>query len=589
MSNPPGPRAGDAAAPDPDRPAPFAPGEVVGGKYVLERVLGVGGVGMVLAARHVELDEVVAIKFLHHEMRQRPDVVRRFGVEARAAVRIKSEYAARVYDVGVSPSRGPYLVMEYLQGKDLADVLAERGPLPARRAVELVMQACEALAVAHSNGIVHRDVKPENLFLARRDDGSEVLKVLDFGISKGALSAGAAALAQTQELMGSPLYMSPEQVRAAGSVDHRTDVWSLGVVLYEMLAGEVPFPGETVTGVCARVLEAEPPPVARALEPLPEGLEAVVRRALEKDPAKRFQNVAEFAISLLAYGPGWARLSAERTNTIVRAAGHRVGVTLKVHSSAPPPSLLSGPSSRGALGDLGDLGMPPPPRGLAPFTQGAAGPSPVAGPPTDPEALRLLTNETRRTRRVVLVASTGALALAALAVALVLRPARAPAAAPAPGSAAATAPSAPAAASEVTLSLAATPPEAKLYLDDAPLGANPFKKKVPRDGLPHSVRAEAKGYATRSLALTFDSDKDIALGLDRAVAAAETARPLAPAPLWRAPTPSRRGGAATPPPSPPAAAPPAAPAAEPAPKPVEEVNLAKTKKPVRAIDSGNMW
>jgi serine/threonine-protein kinase len=582
-----------------ERPAAFRAGEVIGGKYVLERVLGVGGVGVVVAARHAELDEMVAIKFLHEEMQQRPDIVRRFGVEARAAVRIKSEYAARVFDVGVAPGRGPYLVMEYLEGNDLAEVLAERGPLAPKHAVAFVLQACEALAVAHAHGIVHRDIKPENLFVARRGDGTEAVKVVDFGISKGAL-AGGAPVAQTQELMGSPLYMSPEQVRASASVDHRTDVWSLGVVLYEMLTGQVPFPGDTVPSVCARVLESEPPPAS----PAPEGLQAALRRALAKDPARRFQNVAELAISLLPFGPSWARVSAERTTSIVRASGQSVGLALGSASSAPPPSPATTLTSASRLEAFG-ASVATPVAGLA--TGGAAlSPPPVPSfdfgglgvpPPTpslSPEALSALTSEARRTRRLVTAASTGALALAGLAVGLVLHSNRAApaseAVAPGAGPVAAAEPGA-ALGGEVMLSLGATPAEAKLFLDDKPLGSNPYKSKVARDGLAHSLRAEAKGYTTRSVAVLFDADKDVTLGLDRA-AAGEAGRGGAAGSGAKAGAGRRAAVAATPGTAPatsaPAAPSPAAPAEAP-PKSVQEVDLSKSRKPVRAIDSGNMW
>ena len=319
----------------------FVPGEVVGERYVIERVLGVGGVGIVLAAKHKELDETVAIKFLRPEVQNKPEIVRRFAREARAAVRIKSEHAARVFDVGVMPGRGPYLVMEYLEGKDLADVLVETGALSIRRAVELTLQACEALAVAHSNEIIHRDVKPENLFLARRADGTEILKVLDFGISKVALTGsvfgGDISLVKTQDLMGSPLYMSPEQIRSTADADQRSDIWALGVVLYELVTGQVPFQGETITKICAQVLEQDALPLTTHLPDVPEGFQAIVDRCLQKNPKNRFQNVAELAVAMLPFASTSARVFAERTTTILRASGAIVAVTMRFDSSMPPP------------------------------------------------------------------------------------------------------------------------------------------------------------------------------------------------------------------------------------------------------------
>jgi serine/threonine protein kinase len=383
----------------------FVAGEVVGGKYVIERVIGSGGVGIVVAARHSQLDETVAIKFLRKEVQSNQDIVRRFAREAKAAVQIKSEYAVRVFDVGEVAERGPYFVMEYLEGRDLGDVLAESGPMAPRRAVEYLMQTCEALAVAHSSGIVHRDIKPENLFLARRRDGSELIKVLDFGISKAVLTGSAFGVedaAATQDLMGSPLYMSPEQIRATADVDHRTDIWSLGVVLYELLTGHAPFPGETLTKICAAVLEDDPLPLDAHLRDLPEGLQQVVSRCLQKDVTKRFQNVAELAIALLPFGPTMARIFAERTSSILRAAGQVVGVAVRFSSAAPPGS---GPANV-------HIPQAPP----IPLFSAAPGPN-----STNPEALDALARESVKTRRIVVGVGLLAVALALVAVGVVVR------------------------------------------------------------------------------------------------------------------------------------------------------------------------
>jgi eukaryotic-like serine/threonine-protein kinase len=390
----------------PIRSDPFQAGEVIAGKYVIERVIGVGGVGIVLAAKHVELDETVAIKFLLPEVQTRSEIVRRFAREAKAAVRIKSEYAARVFDVGVLPGRGPYLVMEYLEGQNLADILAENGPMPVRRAVEYIMQACEALAVAHSSGIVHRDIKSENLFLARRD-GTEVVKVLDFGISKAALTGsffgGDGEIEKTQDLMGTPLYMSPEQIRSTRDVDQRTDVWSLGIVLFELITGRLPFEGETIPTVCAAVLESSPMPLASYMSDVPEGLQAVIDRCLQRDRERRFQNVAELAIALLPFGPSMARVFAERSSTIMRASGQTVGVTFRFHSSAaPPPDRTS--STTG-------VHIPAAPSTPTFPTMPAI--------PSDPAALSQITAEARRTRKFIIAAALLAVGLVAVGLAFV--------------------------------------------------------------------------------------------------------------------------------------------------------------------------
>jgi serine/threonine-protein kinase len=208
-------------------------GRVLLGKYRIEHVLGHGGMGMVLGARHLELGELFALKLLLPHALADEDLKHRFAREARAAARLKGEHAARVHDIGRLEDGAPYMVMEYLEGTDLRALLRARGPLPAAEAVDYMLQACHAIREAHALGIVHRDLKPANLFLARRPDGSACMKVLDFGISKE-LGSVAGDLTKTGELLGSPLYMSPEQMVRRRDVDGRSDVWALGVVLYEL-------------------------------------------------------------------------------------------------------------------------------------------------------------------------------------------------------------------------------------------------------------------------------------------------------------------------------------------------------------------
>ncbi len=312
------------------------PGAVIAGKYRVERVIGEGAMGIVLAARHLELDELVAIKCIRPEVHRMPDVLSRFAREAKASAHLGSEHIVRVIDVGVAPPLGPYMVMEYLEGQNLAALLQQGGPLSVRRASEYVMQVCEALALAHAAGITHRDVKPENLFLTRRGD-LDIVKVLDFGISKTALAARPFGkeihVAETACLMGTPLYMSPEQIRGTTEVDHRTDLWSLGVVLFELLTGRPAFAGETVTAVCALVLEATPPVLSAHCAGASPELAAVIERCLRKEAAERFQNAAELANALLPFAPSRARLHAERSSSVLRGR----------------PSLLSEPPSSAPL------------------------------------------------------------------------------------------------------------------------------------------------------------------------------------------------------------------------------------------------
>jgi len=301
-------------------PEDYAVGQVLSGRFRVEHVIGVGSMGVVLAARHLELDERVAIKFIRAEMQKVPGVLSRFAREAKAAVSIKSEHVAQVFDVGTAEGIGPYIVMEYLEGRDLGAVLELEGRLPIRRAVHYVMQACEALAVAHSTGITHRDIKPENLFLTRQGD-LELIKLLDFGISKAALTGTVfgdeLSGVEAQCLLGTPLYMSPEQIRATAEVDHRTDVWSLGAVLYELITAHSAFVADSVHQVWTRILETAPTPLCVHCPEAPASLQAVIDRCLEKDPTQRYQNVAELAIALLPFAPSRARLYAQRASSIL--------------------------------------------------------------------------------------------------------------------------------------------------------------------------------------------------------------------------------------------------------------------------------
>ncbi|MBK6697459.1 MAG: protein kinase [Myxococcales bacterium] len=275
-------------------------GETLDGKYRIDRIVGEGGMGIVLAATHLHLDEKVAIKVLLPELAKVPEVVTRFVREGRAAVKIKSEHVARVHDVTTLASGQPYMVMELLSGVDLGALLASHGRLPAEDAIGYVLQAAEALAEAHSKGIVHRDLKPANLFLAKREDGTLVVKVLDFGISK-LLGAGDEHMSMTKSrsMLGSPLYMSPEQLTAARDVDARADIWALGVILFELVAGEPPFDANTVAELGARVLGGGGAPTLASVRPdVDERLSAVVARCLEKERGRRYASIGELVEAL---------------------------------------------------------------------------------------------------------------------------------------------------------------------------------------------------------------------------------------------------------------------------------------------------
>jgi eukaryotic-like serine/threonine-protein kinase len=281
----------------------FAAGDVILGKYRIERLLGKGGMGFVLEATHLGLEQPVAIKMLLPACATRVDIVARFSREARAAAKLKNEHVVRVTDVGALDGGAPYMVMEYLFGRDLETLIEERGTIPISDAVEYVLEACEALAEAHARGVVHRDLKPGNLFLAERPDGRQVIKLLDFGISKALAKTDdqEESLTGTDVLMGSPRYMAPEQLRSARDVDTRADIWSLGVILYQLIAGTLPFDAETAPKLIAQIAGEDPMPIERARPGVPPALARAIMRCLEKDLERRFATVRELAAAIALF------------------------------------------------------------------------------------------------------------------------------------------------------------------------------------------------------------------------------------------------------------------------------------------------
>jgi serine/threonine protein kinase len=334
----------DGAMTDPFHvPTGVRAGDILIGKYRVERVLGFGGMGVVVAAHHLGLDQRVALKFLVPEAFSDPQAIVRFDREARAAAKIKSQHVARVTDVGTLDNGAPYMVIEYLEGEDLAACLQREGAFPIGEAVRLVLQACEAIDEAHRLGIVHRDLKPANLFCIRQSDGSRSIKVLDFGISKLtplATTTRGMDITRAGAVMGSPLYMSPEQMQSPHTVDERTDIWGIGVLLYELLSGDVPFKGVTMPEICLGVTTRPPLPIRRVRPDTPPVLERVILRCLEKDRSRRFSNVAELASAL-------APFASARAPVDVRAARQSSSAGLSVTTvTVIPPGPVARSTSR---------------------------------------------------------------------------------------------------------------------------------------------------------------------------------------------------------------------------------------------------
>ena len=375
------PTAAGTRAPVLEAPAPparvdasLAPGAEIAGKYVLEGELGSGGMGIVFAARHMALGTSLAIKVLHPRLARSPDAVRRFLREARAASELAGPHVARAIDAGTFGDGLTYVVMDRLVGVDLERRLRDDGPLPMTDAARFVREACAGLAVAHARGFVHRDVKPSNLFLARDDDGVERIKVLDFGIAKARPSlAGDASLTVTDTAIGSPSYMSPEQVRDSKSVDARADVWGLGATLFKLLTGELPFHGDSAMSISAAITADSPRRIRELRSSVPPALEAIVLRCLRKAPCERFATVDELAAALAPFASAASASEAMRRRRSVHRALRVVGIAVVVvvaslaRRAHSPEALAASRDPAARLAVMAALGVreaspaPPPP------------------------------------------------------------------------------------------------------------------------------------------------------------------------------------------------------------------------------------
>jgi serine/threonine-protein kinase len=412
--------------------APVNVGDILGGKYQVERVLGVGGMGVVVSARHLALGERVAIKFLLPEALAREDVVKRFIQEGRASNRLRGEHVARVHDVGRLETGAPFLVMEYLDGRDLGAVLREQGPLSVETAVDYLLQACEALAEAHSAHIIHRDLKPSNLFLTRRLDGSPSIKLIDFGISKMLFPSTDGIEGErtaTSMTMGSPLYMAPEQMASTRDVDLRADIWSLGILLHTMLTGSPPFRAPTMMALYELIVQG-PPPIRAQRADVPEGIEAAILKCLQRDRLHRYASVGELASAIAPFGPAEARFTADRIQRILVARSTKDGFApSSTEVLVPVEGLTSAlttvrPDPVASTGPAPGISIPasaPPPSGASP----AIDPLGTHGPWDQKTAPPL-----QRVRPMALIAAVAAVLVGAPLAFLALRASYGPALTP---------------------------------------------------------------------------------------------------------------------------------------------------------------
>lgn len=352
-------------------------GDVIDKKYLVQELIGQGGMGQVLGATHLELQQKVALKFMSPAIMEIPGAVARFTREARAVAKLRSKHVCRVLDIGETEEGAKYIVIEYLEGQDLSEVLMIREKLPLGEAIEYITQACDALGEAHDLDIVHRDIKPANLFIDETRDGQRVLKVLDFGISKNLSNDPDMIVTATNALMGSPVYMSPEQLLNPKAVDTRADIWSLGIVLHELLAGFPPFRGATLPEVIALIVNDARPPSMAIADCIPPELRQIIAKCIERDPVKRYRTTEQLADALSKVRPELAgvgrkdRALATKSETtaqrdlpwkwigVVGAAGLLMAALLLLpgsdgKDSATDPVSVPAPGAAGSESGIGD-------------------------------------------------------------------------------------------------------------------------------------------------------------------------------------------------------------------------------------------
>jgi len=445
------------------------------GNYVVRDKIGEGGMGVVYRAEHPRINRRVAIKVLHPGADRQSEMVHRFFNEAKAATEIRNDHIVEVLDFGELAEGMPYLVMEWLEGQTLGELLRVETRLPVARAARIVCGIARALSAAHAKGVVHRDLKPDNVFLVLRNGDPDFVKVLDFGIAKPtSASASAHYRTQTGAIIGTPAYMSPEQCRGAKEIDQRTDVYSLGVIGYQMLTGGLPFNAEALGELLFQHL-SQTPIAAAALEPsVPAPVSAIIARALEKDPSRR-ASLDELTATMEAAITGTPR-------PVTPASG-----SAPVIATGPTQSAV--PIANTTLGGSASQLAPP------------------GGPRAEP----------RRAGWVIAAALAAGAATVGIAV-VMHKPAAGESRAGSPSSV--TSVGAPAASlgsvgipvDSVQIQIRTDPPDARLTVDREPVG-NPYMMKTSRDARPREVSATLDGFDVAHQSLAFDRDRELVLKL----------------------------------------------------------------------------
>ncbi|WP_437878792.1 serine/threonine protein kinase [Sorangium sp. So ce513] len=463
-------------------------GEIIDGKYRIVRLLGQGGMGAVFEGENVRIRRRVAIKLLHASISSQAESVARFEREAQAAARIGSDHICEVLDLGVLPDGTRYMVMEYLEGETLGAKIQRHGRLGPETTVPIMVQVLEALGAAHAAGIIHRDLKPDNIFIVPSKAGlSNFVKVLDFGVSKFSQLAGAEmSMTRTGAVVGTPYYMSPEQARGSSPVDQRTDIYAMGVLLYQATTGQVPFDAATFNELLFKiVLEAAPLPQQLVPDLDPE-FSGIIQKAMAREPGARFQSCAEFKNALLAWAA--ARPSLALLNT-GRVSFPRLSLPAQPETTTPPVVLRGEGSWGGQNGPaVPGLGHTPHTPQLTANSWGAS--SGVTGRSTRPPS---------KTPVFIAIAATATLFGAGVAAWLAFgRSGTTSAATPDPSAVSATAPppSSPPATQAPTPS--ATPPSEPLVTASAPVADPAPSASAEPSAAPTASEAPVKPLAPQT-------------------------------------------------------------------------------------------